>query len=71
MNSEPHHDQLISLNQLRKDLGEISRASIYRHIKNLPGFPQPVKVGRSTKFRQSDRDRYISSLGQDESPKAA
>ena len=71
MNSEQHHDRLISFNQLREDLGGLSRASIYRHIKNLPGFPQPVKVGASTKFRQSDRDRYISSLGQDESPKAA
>ncbi len=71
MNSEQHHDRLISFDDLREDLGGISRASIYRHIKNLPGFPQPVKICKTTRFRESDVQAYIAGIGEDESSKAA
>jgi len=56
-----HHmtDKLLNIDELAKALGGIGRASIYRHIKSLPGFPQIVKVGAATRFRQSDLDAYI------------
>ena len=52
-------DKLINLDQLSTQLGGIGRATIYRHIKDLPGFPQPVKVGAATRFRESDTQAYI------------
>ncbi len=64
MNSEQHHDRLISIDQLREALGGTSRATIYRHIANIERFPKPLKVGAATRFRQSDLDRYIASLGE-------
>lgn len=52
-------DKLINLDQLSTQLGGIGRATIYRHIKNLTDFPQPVKVGAATRFRESDVQRFI------------
>ncbi len=52
-------DKLITIDELAEALGGIGRASIYRHIKNLPGFPQVVKVGAATRFRESDVQTYI------------
>ena len=52
-------DKLINLDQLSTQLGGIGRATIYRHIKNLPSFPQPLKIGAATRFRQSDVQAYI------------
>jgi len=54
------HDRLLKLDELSQALGGIGRASIYRHIKNVPGFPQPVKIGAATRFRQSDVEAFIS-----------
>lgn len=58
-----HHDTLVNLSELSQMLGGISRASIYRHIKNIEGFPQPVKVGAATRFRASEIQAFISSNG--------
>ena len=52
-------DKLLNIVELAEALGGIGRASIYRHIKNLPGFPQPVKIGAATRFRESDVQAYI------------
>jgi predicted DNA-binding transcriptional regulator AlpA len=52
-------DKLIPIDELAGALGGLGRASIYRHIKALPGFPQPVKVGAATRFRQSEVQAYI------------
>ena len=52
-------DKLLNIDDLAETLGGIGRASIYRHIKNLPGFPQPVKVGAATRFRDSDVQAFI------------
>ena len=52
-------DKLLNIVELAEALGGIGRASIYRHIKNLPGFPQVVKVGAATRFRESDVQAYI------------
>ncbi|WP_243613636.1 helix-turn-helix transcriptional regulator [Shimia aestuarii] len=53
------HEKLLTIHETSQALGGISRASIYRHIKSLPGFPQPVKIGGSTRFRMSDVQRFI------------
>ena len=53
------HDQFITLEELCSRLGGIGRATAYRHIKNLPGFPRIVKVGAATRFRESDVQRFI------------
>lgn len=60
-------DRFISINKLADSLGGISRATIYRHIKNLDHFPKPVKVGSLTRFRQSDVEKFI--LGTETSEK--
>ncbi len=52
-------DKLLNIDELAEALGGIGRSSIYRHIKNLPGFPQPVKIGAATRFRESDVQAYI------------
>ena len=55
------YDQFINLSELSAQLGGLSRASIYRHIKSLEGFPQPVKIGAVTRFRLSEVQAYIRS----------
>jgi predicted DNA-binding transcriptional regulator AlpA len=52
-------DKLLTIDELATALGGLGRASIYRHIKALHGFPQPVKVGAATRFRQSEVQAYI------------
>jgi predicted DNA-binding transcriptional regulator AlpA len=52
-------DKLLTIDELAQALGGLGRASIYRHIKSLPGFPQPVKLGSATRFRQSDVQAFI------------
>lgn len=52
-------DKLLTLDELSDALGGIGRATIYRHIKTLPGFPQPVKVGAATRFRMSEVQAFI------------
>ena len=54
-------DKLLKIDELAAALGGIGRASIYRHIKTLPGFPQPVKIGSATRFRESDVQAYIAA----------
>jgi predicted DNA-binding transcriptional regulator AlpA len=53
-------DKLLTIDDLAKVLGGLGRASIYRHIKNLPGFPQPVKIGAATRFRESEVQAFLS-----------
>jgi predicted DNA-binding transcriptional regulator AlpA len=52
-------DKLLTIDELAETLGGLGRASIYRHVKSLAGFPQPVKVGSATRFRHSDVQAYI------------
>ena len=52
-------DKLLTIDELAETLGGLGRASIYRHIKALPGFPQPVKVGAATRFRMTDVQAFI------------
>lgn len=39
-------DKLLNIDELAGSLGGIGGASIYRHIKSLSGFPQPVRCSR-------------------------
>jgi predicted DNA-binding transcriptional regulator AlpA len=52
-------DKLLTIDELAAALGGLGRASIYRHIKKLPGFPRPMKVGAATRFRQSEVQAFI------------
>lgn len=52
-------DKLLTIDELAEALGGIGRASIYRHIQSLKGFPQPVKVGAATRFRHSEVQAFI------------
>jgi len=54
--------KLITFDELAAKLGNPGRASIYRYIKNVEGFPQPVKVGSLTRFVDSQADDYIAGL---------
>ena len=42
-------DRLLTIDELAAALGGLGRASIYRHTKALPDFPQPIKVGAATR----------------------
>ena len=59
MEHDMYQDRLITLDDLCNRLGGIGRATVYRHIKSLPGFPRIVKVGGATRFRESDLRAYI------------
>ena len=59
-------DKLITIDELSDALGGIGRATIYRHIRTLPGFPPIVKIGAATRFRESDLQAFI----RDEAAKA-
>lgn len=54
--------KLLTVDELGAALGGISTPTIYRHIKSLTGFPQPVKIGAATRFLQSDVDAYIDRV---------
>ena len=58
--------KLLTVDELGVALGGISTPTIYRHIKSLPGFPQPVKIGAATRFLQSDVETYIERLAHGE-----
>lgn len=59
-------DKLLTLDELACQLGGMSHATVYRHIKDLPGFPQPVKIGGATRFRQSDIQAFIRGDDRDQ-----
>jgi len=58
-------EKLVDIKELSNQLGGVSRSTIYRHIKNLPDFPQPLKVGAATRFRLGDVQLFIDNVGRD------
>lgn len=62
-------DKFLTFAELSEALGGLGRATIYRHITNLPGFPQPVKIGGATRFRMSDVQAFIR--GETDTPNEA
>lgn len=69
MESTQTKTKLLTLDELSNALGGIGRATLYRHIKKIPNFPQPVKVGAATRFRQSDVEAFINALSGTEAGK--
>lgn len=55
-------DRLLTIAQLADLLG-LSRATVYRQIAADSAFPRPVKIGRVTRFRESDAQAFIASAG--------
>jgi len=62
MQTLPPDEKLMTIDDLASRLGGIGRSTIYRHIKSLPGFPRPVKVGGVTRFRLSEVEAFIVGL---------
>lgn len=64
---------LISIRDLKTRLGIRGHATVYRRIKDDPRFPQPVKIGKLTRFVDADVSRYIEELAEsrEHDPKAA
>lgn len=63
MDEKSSSDRLMNMDELARLLGGISRASIYRFIKSMPNFPQPVKLGGATRFRESAVQAFIAAKG--------
>ena len=55
-------DRLITIEDLCQVLGGISRATLYRHLKALADFPKPLKIGKLTRFRESEVQAYIRAI---------
>jgi len=53
------HERYLNLTELRKRLGGISPASVYRYIQQIEGFPQPIKLGRVTRFRETEVEAFV------------
>lgn len=62
------YQQLIDIKSLKAKLGIGGNATVYRHIKNDPHFPKPVKVGRLTRFVDAEVDSYIERLARTREP---
>ena len=43
-------------------LMSVSRNTIWRWVRGLEGFPQPVKIGGATRWRKADVDKYVTDL---------
>ena len=47
-----------------KELAEkchVCRASIYNYLKKLPGFPQPIKIGRLSRWNAEEVDNFMKN----------
>jgi predicted DNA-binding transcriptional regulator AlpA len=42
----------------------VSRASIYNYLRKIPGFPQPKKVGRLSRWDPEEVDKFMSCAPQ-------
>jgi predicted DNA-binding transcriptional regulator AlpA len=38
----------------------IGVSSVWRHVRKTPGFPHPIRFGRTTRWRRSDLNRFIA-----------
>ncbi len=57
------HERLLTVDELADTLCS-GQSSIYRWIKEMEGFPQPLRLGRAVRFRQSDVDKFIAERAQ-------
>lgn len=58
------HPTLLDISALKTELGIGGTATIYRRIKSDPNFPQPVKIGKLTRFIAAEVSQYIEHLAE-------
>jgi predicted DNA-binding transcriptional regulator AlpA len=39
----------------------ICRASVYNYVKGIPGFPQPIKIGRLSRWNAEEIDVFMGN----------
>jgi predicted DNA-binding transcriptional regulator AlpA len=52
--------QYLTVKDVAKKLN-ICRASVYNYLKAVPGFPQPMKLGRMSRWSAEEVDSFMSS----------
>jgi predicted DNA-binding transcriptional regulator AlpA len=51
--------QYLTVKELSEKL-HVCRASIYNYLKKIPGFPQPMKLRRSSRWDPEEVERFMS-----------
>jgi predicted DNA-binding transcriptional regulator AlpA len=51
--------QYLNIKELTKKL-RICPASVYNHMKTIPEFPQPIKIGRSSRWDAEEVDNFMN-----------
>lgn len=54
------HTQLLKIGEVQQRT-QLSRASIYNHVK-AGTFPAPVRIGKHSRWLESELERYIGNL---------
>ena len=52
--------QYLTVKDVAKKLN-VCRASVYNYIKNIPGFPQPMKLGRMSRWSAEEVDGFMNN----------
>lgn len=52
--------QYLTVKDVAKKLN-VCRASVYNYIKNIPDFPQPVKLGRMSRWNAEEVDGFMNN----------
>ena len=52
--------QYLTVKEVAKKLN-VCRASVYNYIKNIPDFPQPMKLGRMSRWSAEEVDGFMSN----------
>lgn len=42
---------------------KVKRRTVWKYVKEVPNFPQPVKILGATRFKQSEVSEFLSKLG--------
>ena len=40
----------------------VSRTTVWRWLRDIEGFPEPLKIGGATRWRRADVAKFVSSL---------
>lgn len=51
-------DRLLTAAEVAHTLG-IGESSVWRHVRKTPGFPTPIRFGRTTRWRRSDVHAFM------------
>jgi predicted DNA-binding transcriptional regulator AlpA len=49
----------LTIKELAEEL-HICRASVYNYLKTIPGFPQPMKVGRLSRWNGEEVESFMN-----------